>query len=554
MEQFKKIYENKPLFYGIIGGIALILLLSITMGVISASRGASKDGVVVEKINKEPLDLLTTDNIGKAVEIQALLAREGLNIQRRMDGTKSTLFMERYTQTQRDRALLAIVRSGLVDEHTGLEIFDKGDFTSTKEDKRIRLIRAINGELSRLIRKIPPIENAQVFISIPEQTLFTSNKKPITATVQITIPSGEKLDTIKIKAITNLLMGSVQGLNAKEISITDTNGNVYNSIIGAEDDMLSKMEENDKYMQAKVSAQLDKLIGPGNYVVTVSTFLTQAPIEKTSLIYDPKQKAELSQQQFVERLGDKSSDSNSATNAVSVYLPYGTPGGNSDSSQNRSYARSAAETQYGVSKTQINEYQSAGTVEEISIAVSMDESSVPMNMSLQDLKALIAHSASPKVNPENVSIAFTESTDPLLASDRPSELPKPEESGNPWWVVTILLVTGLGFGLKAITSRVKKHTQRQEEELELLRQKTHDQEKQIEDVNLKAAELIQRQAQMAQSLIEQQAQPQSMPVQGRTAVAEPEEIDEAISEISSSLVDGNEDEVVEHLKSWIEKS
>jgi len=555
MEQLKNIMQNKPLFYGIVGAIALILLLSIVVGVVGASKNKGAQGVVVEKVNKEPLDLLTTDNIGKAIEIQALLAREGLNIQRRMDGTKSTLFIEKYTQTQRDRALLAIVRSGLVDEHTGLEIFDKGDFTSTKEDKRIRLIRAINGELSRLIRKIPPIENAQVFISIPEQTLFTSNKKPITATVQLTVPSGEKLDAIKIKAVTNLLMGSVQGLEAKEISITDTNGNVYNSIIGAEDDMLSKMEENDKYMQAKVSAQLDKLIGAGNYVVTVSTFLTQAPVEKTSLIYNPEQKAELSQQHFVERLGDQSSDSNKANNAISVYLPYGTPGGNSDSSQNRSYARTAAETQFGVSKTQINEYQTAGTVEEISIAVSMDESSVPMNMSLQDLKTLIARSASPKVNPDNVSIAFTESSaDSLLASDRPVELPKPEESGNPWWVVAILLVIGLGFGLKAITTRVKQHTLKQEEELEMLRQKAYDQDKQIEDVNLKAAELIQRQAQMAQALIEQQQQPQvAVQVQEKPQPQQQPEINDAISEISSTLAD-SDDEVIEQLKSWIEKS
>ena len=58
--------------------------------------------------------------------------------------------------SERDRALLAIVKSGLMDQNVGLEIFDKGDFTSTKEDKRIRLIRAVNGELSRLIPQNPP--------------------------------------------------------------------------------------------------------------------------------------------------------------------------------------------------------------------------------------------------------------------------------------------------------------------------------------------------------------------------------------------------------------
>ena len=186
---FKKLLENKPLLYGIIAVVVIVVAMSITVGVVTSSNGASGKGVVKEKIINEELDLLTTDNLGKAIEIQALLAREGIEVQRKPDGTKSTLFLSKYTQSQRDRALIAIVKSGLMDQNVGLEIFDKGDFTSTKEDKRIRLARAINGELSRLIRKIPPIENASVFISIPEQTMFTTMQKPITATVQITIPS-----------------------------------------------------------------------------------------------------------------------------------------------------------------------------------------------------------------------------------------------------------------------------------------------------------------------------------------------------------------------------
>ena len=239
---FNKILANKPLLYGIIGAIVLVLTLALTIGVVSSANNNSGGAKPVEeKVIKEDLDLLTTDNLGKAIEIQALLAREGINAKRKIDGTKSTIYLDNYTQTQRDRALLAIVKSGLMDQNVGLEIFDKGDFTSTKEDKRIRLSRAINGELSRLIRKIPPIENASVFISIPEQSMFANMQKPITATVQITIPSGSKLDHIKVKAISNLLLGSVAGLTADNISITDTNGNVYTSIMNAEDEMLERI-------------------------------------------------------------------------------------------------------------------------------------------------------------------------------------------------------------------------------------------------------------------------------------------------------------------------
>lgn len=565
---FKKIMENKPLFYGIIAGVVILLLLFIIVGVVASSNNNSKAGVVKEKIIKEPYDLFTTDKIGQALEVQALLARQGIKVQRRVDGTKSTLFLENYTQSEKDQALLAVVRSGIVDQHIGLEIFDNGDFTSTKEDKRIRLARAINGELARLIRKIDSINNAQVFISIPEQSLFVSKQKPVTATVQVQLDDGKTLDNMKVKTITNLLLGAVQDLEPENISITDTDGNVYNSIIGGANDALSKIEENDKYMQKKVAAQLDRLVGKGNYVVTVSTFLTQAPVEKTSIIYDPASKTAVNEQNFSEKLGDVSSDSNSATNAVSVYLPYGVPGGGANSSQDRRYVRSAHETQYGVSKTQINEYMKEGVIEQISIAVSLEQSAIPMSMTIQEMKELIANAASPLVDPENVSIAFVESTSPILAPDAANHLPKPEESGNPWWVVGLFLLIGLGFGLKHIAQKVRSEAERQEEELELLRKKAEEQEKQLKDVNMKAAELIQKQAQMAQNLIEQQnlqmiqaqaaaqaamaANMQQPPARANMQNDKPVDINDELKELSMDFNDLDENLAVEKLKNWIE--
>lgn len=428
----------------------------------------------------------------------------------------------------------------------------------------------MNGELARLIRKIPPIKNAQVFVSVPEQSLFSKNEKPITATVQIQLDAGERLDSMKIKAITNLLLGAIQGLKAEDIAITDTNGNVYSSIIGGNNDALAKIEENDKYMQQKVATQLDRLVGKGNYVVTVSTFLTQAPVEKTSIIYDPTSKAAVSEQGFTEKLGDNTNDTNSAINAVSVYLPYGVPTSGQNSSQDRKYVRQAHETQYGVTKTQVNEYMGEGAIEEISIAVSLEQSAIPMSMTIQDLKTLIAHAASPLVDPENVSIAFVESANPILAPDSPNRLPKPEESGNHWWVVGLALLVGLGFGLRYIANRVKAEQERHNEELNELRAKAREQEKQLKDVNTKAQELIQRQAAMAQNLLEQQnlqklqaqqaaaqqAQ-QNQAVQTKEEPKKPErdsDIDDAISELAADYSGLDDLEAIEKLKSWIEAS
>ena len=550
---FQKLLENKPLLYGIISGIvavvlAIILVIALTAG--SGSKNQDQGGTPL----KADVDLLTTDNLGKALEIQALLARQGITAQRKADGTKSVLYLpkdncstltSKCTVTDRDRAIITIVKSGMMDKNVGLEIFDKGDFTSTKEDKKIRLSRAINGELARLIRNIGGITDASVFISIPEQTMFTSMQKPVTATVQVIIPEGEKLDQMKVKAITNLLLGSVSGLEGENIAITDTNGNVYHSMMDAQDEMLTRLEENDKYMQQKVNLQLDRLIGKGNYIATVSTFLVQAPVEKFSIIYDPEQKTAVNEQSFTEGLGDRTQDTNRGVNAVSVYLPNGLPANGTDSTQNRNYSRSATETQYGVTKTQVNEYIKPGVVEEISIAVTLEKSALPANTTLEELKELIAHAASPKADPENVSIAFSDATDPYLASDRPVNLPKPDETGNPWWLAVALSGVGLIVVFRIISNKVRAIQEENAQEVEMLRQRTQQQEQQLSDINQRANQLTQRQSELAQNLIEQQ-QRDALP-------ANADRLAETLSDLSSQMSDQDEEETAEKIKSWIEQ-
>ncbi len=552
----QEILENKPLLYGIIGGAVLFLALIVTVGIVGGSHKSSGGTEVTGEPIKEDVNLLTTDNIGKAIEIQALLAKYDIAVSRKLDGTKSILYLKKgdcktgrkacYT-TDRDTALIQIVQSGLMDQNVGLEIFDKGDFTSTKEDKKIRLSRAINGELARLIRRIDGVDNASVFISIPESTIFTSMQKPVTATVQLTLAKdASKLDALKIKAISNLLLGSVTGLTAENIAITDTNGNTYHSIMNAEDEMLQRLEENDKYMTSKVNQQLDRLIGQGNYVATVSTFLRQAPVEKFTIDYDPERKASVTEQSFQEGLGDQTNDSNKNANAVSVYLPNGLPNGSSDSSQNRSYSRTAKETQYGVTKTQTNEYIKPGVIEEISIAVTLDKNALPANTTLEELKELIARAASPKVNADNVSIAFSDSTDPYLASDRPANLPKPDETGNPWWLAIALSAVGLIIVFKAVSNKVQQVQEANRREVEMLRQRNEQQEAQLSDINQRASQLAQRQSELAQGLVEQQQR-------GAIPQQNPAQLADTLSNLSAELANADDDEAGEKIKSWIEQ-
>ncbi len=552
---YKNLLANKTLVAAIAGGVILLLVIFIICGTIAASNKADRSQIEVSNEPlKEDVDLLSTDNMGKALEIQAMLAKHGIVVARGVDGTKSVLKLKaknctttagRCTTEKRDMALMLIVESGLYDQNVGLEVFDKGDFTSTKEDKRIRLVRAMNGELSRLIKRIDGIESASVFISIPEQTMFSSMQKPVTATVQLTVAVGQTLNMGTIKAVSNLLLGSVSGLTAQNISITDTNGHVYNSMVDAQSEMLQRLQENDKYMQEKVQAQLNRLIGSGKYVATVSTFLKQAPVEKHTISYDPETKIALNEQTFSEGLGDQTQDTNKNTNAVSVYLPNGLPAGSSDSSQNRSYSRTARETQYGVAKVQTSEYLSAGTLEEISIAVTLEKGALPSELTLEELKELVAHAASPKATPDNVTIAFADSIDPFMAGDKNVKAPIKAEHGNPWWLAIVLLLFGLIFGHKALSQKINAARDAQEEEMIKLKEQNDAQDKQLKDLSMNAADMLQKQSQLQQGLIEQQNRP--------AIHASGADIREALRELKKEFDNTDESDAGEKIRSWIEQ-
>ena len=550
---FSKILANKTLLYGIIGGVVALVVVIILIAVLAGGgKGDNNATVVGSESLKTNVELLTTDNIGKALEIQAMLAKQGITVERTLDGTKSKLILnkancstltKKCTITDRDKALIAIVQSGLVDQNVGLEIFDKGDFTSTKEDKRIRLARAMNGELARLIKQIPPIQNATVFISIPSNGSMFDEQKPQTATVQLVMPTGEKLDPGKVKAISNLLLGSVADLKAENIAITDTNGNTYHSVMDAEDEMLQKLEENDKYMQQKIAKQLDRLVGPGNYVATVSTFLRQTPVERFTIDYDPQRKTAVSEQSFSEGLGDKTRDQSQGINAVSVYLPNGLPNTGNSAAQDRNYSRQATETQYGVTKTQTNEYIKPGVVEDISIAVTLDRNSVPADMTVETLKDLIARAASPKVTAANVSIAYSNSNDPYLSPDKQQNLPKVDDTGNPWWLALVITAIGIIITFKAVSNKVKQLREQNEIEVEELRRRASEQERQLNDINSRASQLTQRQSELAQDLLNQR----------QNGVQQIPMFDESLlSDSLDAISDQLNEESADSIKSWIE--
>lgn len=561
----------------LIAGGVLVIVVVVVLAIMFGSMNKPK-APGQEKLEPAQLQLASVDSMGRAIEIQALMAQQNIRILRESgDGGRVTLrFTEDATQEDWDRAHIALVRSGLMDRNIGLESFDQGDLMATREEKRIKLYRAIQGELSRLIRKMDGIDDASVSLSIPEETIFRKDQTPISASVQVSVPNGQRLSRDDVRAIINLMVGAVQGLDPSRVALTDTNGNTYNSMLGGHPELEDKIEEQDEYMRHKVSAQLDRLVGAGHYVVTVSTFLRQAPRETMVQTYDPAQSAVSHKQAFSETMRSQMADAGIVGGPASVNIPPGLdvpPVAIDDvDTASKAYVREAAELNYANARTQYVESSPAGTVEDISIAVTIDERHMP-DMMTEELQLLLASAASPKVEPDKVSIVTSDfnavtggdsgsATDTVNLGSSGGMVPTGNASEGPalWvWVagglgglllllilVAILgrMMGGGGSGDDQHTHELYRHLEDTQQQLEELRELNVQQQQQLQQTQ----QLMVRQAQQQQQQPRQQAQPAGV----AAGTNDPNALEATLDELWQGGVPDDE-QLSSGLRNWVDQ-
>ena len=132
-----------------------------------------------------------------------------------------------------------------------------------------------------------------------------------------------------------------------------------------------------------------------------------------------------------------------------------------------------------------------------------------------------------------------------MAGDKNVKAPIKAEHGNPWWLAIVLLALGLFFGNKTLSQKFSLAKAQQEEELIRLREQNEIQEQQIKDLSANAADMIAKQSQLQQGLLEQQNRPAI-----RTSGAD---IREALRELKREFEGVDESEAGERIRSWIEQ-
>ena len=143
--------------------------------------------------------------------------------------------------------------------------FDRG-WSTTDADQNVKLQQAITRTLKQHIEALDDVAFADVTLVLPEDKLFTSDQKPVTASVIIKPkPMSDLLSNRrKILGVQRLIMSAVEGLTAENCIITDSEGNILNDFEGmAESDRLDLVKKQEKLIregEAHYRAQILKAL------------------------------------------------------------------------------------------------------------------------------------------------------------------------------------------------------------------------------------------------------------------------------------------------------
>ncbi|MFP4661048.1 MAG: flagellar basal-body MS-ring/collar protein FliF [Halanaerobiales bacterium] len=263
----------------------------------------------------------------------------------------------------------------------GFEIFDQSSFGTTDFERRVNFYRAVGGELSRSIQDLNAVEYARVQITAPRESIFIEDEQPAQASVLLKIAPGYRLQNSQVQAIANLVASSVQNLNTDNVTIIDTEGNLLTNSMDGDSSVfngqvtMNQFEVERKFaegLKQDLKVMLSRVLGPDNYTLQVKAKLDFDQREVESKEYEP-----VVGEDGIIRSQEESSESYQGEPSAG-----GAPGTDTnipqyqnveDGGESSQYERSDIITNYEINEKIERHVYAPGEVENISVAVVVNE-------------------------------------------------------------------------------------------------------------------------------------------------------------------------------------
>lgn len=171
----------------------------------------------------------------------------------------------------------------------GFELLDQEKFGISQFSEQVNFQRALEGELSRTIENLGPIQSARVHLAVPKPSMFVREKKQPTASVTVSLIQGRTLDDGQVVAITHLISSAVSGLSAESVTIVDQRGNLLtqSGLRGLQTSQLKFTNDIESDYQQRIQRILAPLVGDKNIRAQVTAQIDFTQLEQTQEQYQP---------------------------------------------------------------------------------------------------------------------------------------------------------------------------------------------------------------------------------------------------------------------------
>ncbi|WP_017753751.1 flagellar basal-body MS-ring/collar protein FliF [Calidifontibacillus oryziterrae] len=264
----------------IIGSIVSIIALLILVSTIAA------------KPNLVPLfHNVSPQEIG---QIKATLDERGIQSEITPGGT-GILVPEELVDT----LLVELSAEGIPDSgETYFSSFGESGFGITQEEFEMRKNAAVQSELKRLIKKFEGVQDAEVMISLPQQSVFIGEEQgTASASIVIHQKPGYKFKDEQIEGLYHLVSKSVANLPIENIVITNQYfEHIDKKNLFASNSDTSRIQFADQYqiqkqierdIQLQVQQMLGLMMGREKVIVTVTADIDTSQVNTRSDIVQP---------------------------------------------------------------------------------------------------------------------------------------------------------------------------------------------------------------------------------------------------------------------------
>ena len=225
--------------------------------------------------------LFTSLSSTDAASITTLLHADGVPFQL-ADGGNTILVPQGDVDSERLKAASAGLPSLSND---GYGLLNTLGVTASAFQQTTTYQRALQGELATTIEAMNGVETASVKLAIPDQSVFTSEQVPTTASVFVRTAGNTALGTSQVAAITHLVAASVDNLKPTDVSVVSADGTLLSGAGAAGSSDSASATTYEAHTQASVQAMLDQVLGTGNSTVVVSADLSKDSAQRVTQSY-----------------------------------------------------------------------------------------------------------------------------------------------------------------------------------------------------------------------------------------------------------------------------